>query len=380
MGVNGDPHRIAILAPPWIPVPPPGYGGIEAVVALLCEELVRRGNEVILFAAPGSRSVAEVRPLLASAHPTEIDMPPFEVDHVARAFRAIEQMEAQGRGIDVVHDHCPCATVAMADRLDVPVVHTVHAPFKATMTDFFACHAPKAGAIVGLSGSQLARAPREVRGARAIPNPIVVDEWPFTREKEDYLLWLGRITPDKGPHRAIAAALAADARLVLAGPVQRGQDQFFRAHVEPHVDGSVRYVGEVGGAYKKQLFARARALLMPIRWPEPFGLVMVEAMACGTPVIAFPEGAARELVIDGETGFLVSDEGEMAGAVERLDEIDPERCRRHVAETCDVGVVASAYEDVYREAVERRGRRGAAPATALGAAALRRRAPASVAG
>lgn len=130
-----------------------------------------------------------------------------------------------------------------------------------------------------------------------MPNPIVVDAFPFRAEKEDYLLWIGRLNDDKGPQRAIAAAPEADTRLILAGPVQPGEEEFFHSEVHPHIDDDqITYVGEVGDE-KKKLYAGAAALLMPIRWPEPFGLVMAEAMACGTPVIAYPEGAAPEIVL-----------------------------------------------------------------------------------
>ncbi len=150
----------------------------------------------------------------------------------------------------------------------------------------------------------------------AIPNPIDLQDWPLREHKDDYLLWIGRMTAEKGPHRAIAAARAAGVPLVLAGVIQPGQQAFFDREVAPHIDGErVRFVGEVGGSVKRSLFAGARALLMPIRWEEPFGMVMVEALACGTPVIAFPEGAARELVLHGQTGFLVEDEQAMGAAV-----------------------------------------------------------------
>jgi glycosyltransferase involved in cell wall biosynthesis len=159
------------------------------------------------------------------------------------------------------------------------------------------------------------------------------------------------MTAEKGPHRAIAAARAAGVPLVLAGVIQPGQEAFFASEVAPHIDGEwVHFVGEVGGAVKQSYFAGARALLMPIRWEEPFGMVMVEAMACGTPVIAFPEGAARELIIDGKTGFLVDDEEAMGAAVADLPHIAARDCRAWVAQHCDVDVVASAYERVYRSA------------------------------
>jgi glycosyltransferase involved in cell wall biosynthesis len=169
--------------------------------------------------------------------------------------------------------------------------------------------------------------------------------------------------PVKGPHRAIAVARAAGAPLVLAGPVQPGCEAFFAEHVAPHVDGDrVRYVGEVGGERKQRLFAGARALLMPIRWPEPFGMVMVEALASGTPVVAFARGAAPEIVQDGVTGFLVDDEDAMVAALRDVAGIDPRRCRRAVAERSAPRRVAAQYEAVYRCAIADRGHRTVAPA------------------
>lgn len=161
------------------------------------------------------------------------------------------------------------------------------------------------------------------------------------------------MVPMKGAHRAIEAARLPGKNLVLAGPVQTGQEQPFRERIEPHIDGQrVRYVGDVAGAAKQQLYANAQALLMPVLWPEPFGMVMIEALATGTPVIAFPEGAA-EIVIDGENGMLVSDEPQMARAIDQVGAMgatDPARCRASVAERYDIAVTATGYERVYRYA------------------------------
>jgi glycosyltransferase involved in cell wall biosynthesis len=337
------PLRVAMLAPPWISVPPPGYGGVECVVSVLTEALVGRGNEVTLFCAPGSTSDARVCTLLGECHADEIERSLYEVDHVARAFDAID-----AGSFDVVHDHCGFTALAMAGRLDTPLVHTLHGQFTASTAAFYAHHGHKA-ALVGISLAQLAAAPPGLGPIETIPNPIDLSAWPLQERKHDYVLWIGRITADKGPHRAIAAARAAGVPLVLAGVIQPGEQAFFDREIAPHVDGDrVRFIGEVTGAAKCSAFANARALLMPIRWNEPFGMVMVEALACGTPVIAFPEGAARELVVHGSTGFLVEDESAMAIAIGRSARIKPRVCRAWVNENCHVDVVVAAYERTYR--------------------------------
>ncbi|HXA54108.1 MAG TPA: glycosyltransferase family 4 protein [Solirubrobacteraceae bacterium] len=342
-----------MLAPPWISVPPPGYGGVESVVGVLTDALVGCGHAVTLFCAPGSRSSARVVPLLEESHPEEIERSLYEVDHVARAFEEID-LAAYEERFDVVHDHCGFTALAMADRLDTPFVHTLHGQFTPSTAAFYARHGHKA-ALVGISRAQLASAPAGMEPVGAIPNPIDVRAWPLRERKDDYLLWIGRMTAEKGPHRAIVAARAADVPLVLAGVIQPGQQAFFDREVAPHIDGErVRFLGEIGGSAKLAAFAGARALLMPIRWEEPFGMVMVEALACGTPVIAFPEGAARELVCDGRTGFLVADEQAMGAAIGRLPRIAPRDCRAWVAEHCGVDVVAAAYERTYRSVAHAR--------------------------
>jgi glycosyltransferase involved in cell wall biosynthesis len=353
------PLRVAMLAPPWISVPPPGYGGVESVVSALTEALVRQGHDVTLFCAPGSVSSAKVVTLLDEAHPDEIERSLYEVDHVVRAFAAVEAAAHRGR-FDVVHDHCGFTALALADRIDTPFVHTLHGPFTSSTAAFYAYHGHKA-ALVSISRAQLAWAPPGLEPLCSIPNPIDLGAWALQERKGDYLLWVGRMTPEKGPHRAIVAARAAGVRLVLAGVIQAGQQVFFDREIAPHIDGDrVRFVGEVGGSVKRSLFANARGLLMPIRWNEPFGMVMVEALACGTPVIAFPEGAARELVVHGQTGYLVDGERAMADAVSNLPRIAPRACRAWVAEHCDVDVVASAYAETYRTVAHRAAERAVA--------------------
>ncbi len=346
------PLSIAMLAPPWIAVPPAGYGGVETVVADLTEALVDRGHDVTLFCAPGSRSSAKTVALLDAAHPQEIERSLYEADHVARAFAAIDAAHGEGIGFDIVHDHCGFTGLAMADRLHTPMLHTLHGPFTAETRSFYAHHGHKAW-VAGISKAQLAMGPANLHSVGAIPNPIAVDSWPFRPDDHGYLLWIGRMTPEKGAHRAIEVARVAGLDLVLAGVVQPGQRAYFERHVEPHIDGHrVRFAGEVGGASKKSLFAGARALLMPVRWPEPFGMVIIESLVCGTPVLAFDEGAVGELIVDGVTGFVVDDEAAMVVALGQLDQIEPRACRNWVAEHCDVSVVAAAYEAAYRRVLD----------------------------
>jgi glycosyltransferase involved in cell wall biosynthesis len=343
--------RVAMVAPPWIAVPPDGYGGIEAVVSLLCDELVARGHEVMLLAPPGSRSAASVRSPLESEHPARIGWALYEANHVGVAYNGIEEAARNGRPFDVVHDHSGFTAVAMAPRSPAPVVHTLHAPFDENTTPFYARHGHKV-TLVAISRYQQEHAPPGVRITEMVPNPIRVADWPFCEAKQDYLLWVGRFDPVKGAHRAITVARQADLPLVLAGVVQPGQEQYFHREIEPHIDDEmVRYVGEVGGAGRKELFARAKAFLMPIRWAEPFGLVMIESLVCGTPVLAFPEGAVSEIVIDGENGFQVADERQMTAAIARLDQIDPWRCRESVASRYDAPIIAERYEEVYHRAI-----------------------------
>jgi glycosyltransferase involved in cell wall biosynthesis len=346
-------YRIAVFAPPWIPIPPPGYGGIEEVVALLCDALVERGHDVELFCAPGSSSKAKVRPLLAEAHPESIERALFEADHTARAFEEVDGAASADESFDVVHDHSGYTALAMSDRLGAPLVHTVHGPFDPDTSPYYDHHGGK-GRVVCISRAQADMAPAGARVRAVVSNPIDVDAWPVGFEKDDYLLWVGRFVPEKGPQRAIRVAKATGRGLLLAGVVQPRQERFFADEIQPHVDGEqIKFVGEVGGARKQHLFAQAYAFLMPITWAEPFGMVMVEALAAGTPVLAFPNGAAPEIVEHGRSGFLVRDEEEMAAMVPRAGELKPQDCRES-AERFSPHAVAAGYEAVYRDAIESR--------------------------
>jgi glycosyltransferase involved in cell wall biosynthesis len=221
------------------------------------------------------------------------------------------------------------------------------------MSEFYAAHSRK-GRLVCISHSQASSTPIGAHVSAVVHNPIDVDAWPVGHHKADYLLWLGRFVPEKGPQRAIRVAQKANRRLILAGTVQPRYERFFADEVQPHINGdTITFVGEVGGARKQQLFADAYAFLMPITWPEPFGMVIVESLAAGTPVLAFANGAAPEIIEQGRTGFLVNDEDEMAAAVERAGSLDPLECRRG-AERFSPLRVAAGYEAAYVDAARAR--------------------------
>jgi glycosyltransferase involved in cell wall biosynthesis len=292
-----------------------------------------------------------VWPVLSRCYPNRIERALHEVDHVARVWEAVDHARRSGRPFDLIHDHCGFTGFAMADRIATPLLHTLHGPFDDDTFEFYRRHAAKAVAVA-ISASQARAAPEPLRVVAVVPNPTDVEAWPFSAVKDDFLLWVGRIVPEKGPQRAIAAARAAGVRLVLAGPVQPGQEAFFREQIAPWVDDDrVQYAGEIGGAVKQRLFMSARALLMPIRWPEPFGMVMVEALSAGTPVIAFAEGAAPEIVDDGTTGYLVADEAAMATAITRVHRLDPRVCREQARRRFSKERVAASYEAAYRAVI-----------------------------
>jgi len=351
------------LAPLWETVPPPRYGGTEAVVSVLCEELLRLGHEVTLCASGDSITSAE----LSSVYPRSLrtandlrDPQPYDWTHIALSLRAAGDF-------DIVHNHAGELAMAMSCLVDVPVLSTMHClitPDTQFVWDRYD------GWYNTISHAQRRAMPPVWGGTYCgvVYNGIDVASFPYEERKSDYLLFLGRVAPEKGTHLAIEAARRLGKRLIIAAKVDRVDRQYFHDSVEPFIDGHlIQFVGEVDGALKRELYARASCLLVPICWEEPFGLVMAEAMACGTPVVAFARGSAPELLVDGETGFLVHDVDGMARAVSQVDQIDPRRCRRHVEENLSAQRMAEGYLAVYDRVLEEAaGRERASAALGLG--------------
>ncbi len=343
--------RILQLAPLWETVPPPAYGGTEAVVSVLVEELVRRGHQVTLCASGDSVTSAE----LFSVYPRSLrtaddlmDPHPYDWMHVALSLRE------GASGYDIIHNHAGELAMTMSHLVDVPMLTTMHClitPDTRFVWDHYR------GWYNTISHSAHLAMPRVEGGiyAGVVHNAIDVQSFPYDENKEDYLLFLSRIAPDKGTHLAIEVARRTGLRLIIAAKVDRADRDYFHEVVEPLIDGKlVHFLGEADAALKRKLYAKARGLLLPICWEEPFGLVMPEAMACGTPVIAFRRGAAPEIVVHGETGFLVDDVDGMVEAVYQLDKIDPKHCRRYVEERFDAPRMASDYLALYERILEER--------------------------
>lgn len=340
--------RLGMVAPVWVAVPPEGYGGIELVVSLLTEELVQRGHDVTLFASGGSRTKAR----LVSA----FDVPPtdrlWEVEpdatHVGTAFGHAAAAYDEDAGFDLIHDHTDYLGTAFAATLPTPVVHTVHFPLDEPRRSFLGRFADDVY-LAAISEYQRTECP-ELPWVGMVHNAVDVEAFEVREDKDDFVLCIGRICERKGQDLAIEVARRAEVPLVLAGRVHPKEAEFFTERVLPHLDGErVRFVGEVSNETKRDLMARARALLLPIREPEPFGLVMVEAMASGTPVVAEPLGAAPEVITDGETGFLAAGVDAMAEAIGRVAELSSQRCRERAEARFAPGALADGYEALYRD-------------------------------
>ncbi|MBD2211552.1 glycosyltransferase family 4 protein [Calothrix sp. FACHB-156] len=342
--------RIAQIAPLWERVPPPGYGGIELVVGLLTDELVRRGHEVTLFASGDSISLAK----LVSVHPRALRLDPNVKECGIYEMLQLGSVYERAEEFDIIHSHMGCAALPYANLVKTPTVHTLHGVFTCDNEKMF--QYAKKQPYISISNSQ-----REARlGLNYVAtayNGIDVSSYQFHPKPSDppYLAFLGRISPEKGTHIAIAVAKQAGWHLKIAGKVDVVDVEYYEKEVKPFIDGKqIEYLGEANHEQKNALMGGAVATLFPITWREPFGLVMVESMAAGTPVIAMKLGSTVEIIDHGKTGFLCENTEEFVKAIEQVADLDRHACRQHVENRFSLQKMTDSYEEVYRQILQKR--------------------------
>lgn len=342
--------RIAQVAPLWERVPPPAYGGIELVVGLLTDELVRRGHEVTLFASGDSISLAK----LESVHPRALRLDKTVKEYDVYGMLQLGKVYERASEFDIIHSHMGHLALPYANLVKTPTVHTLHGVFTPDNEKLYV-HAQKQP-YISISNSQ--REPRlNLNCAATVYNGIDTSTYEFHPQSQNppYLAFLGRISPEKGTHLAIEIAKRSGWRLKMAGKVDVVDVKYFEQEIKPHIDGKqIEYLGEANHQQKNELMGGAVATLFPITWREPFGLVMIESMVSGTPVIAMELGSTREVIAHGKTGFLCHSVDECIAAIAKAAQLNRQDCREHVENNFSVQRMTDGYEAVYRQILEKR--------------------------
>jgi glycosyltransferase involved in cell wall biosynthesis len=338
---------VALVAPPYFEVPPKDYGGTEIVIADLADALVARGHHVIVLGAGRSTTSARFVAVSPEAVPERLGQVRPEIVHAIEVRRAIARI-AHRDGLDIVHDHTMSGALNASSygTIGVKTVSTMHATINADMRRYYSALDRDLG-LVAISHRQRMLAP-ELNWVGTVHHGLRVTDWPFRSAKDDFALFLGRFCPEKGPHLALDAAHAAGVPTILAGAFVEPADRpYFEQQVRPRLTDNDKVMRPLGGLAKRDLIAAARCLLFPIRWEEPFGLVMIEAMVTGTPVVALRAGSVGEVVVDGETGFVCDEPTDLAAAVAAIGDIDPNACRSHVQRFFSLERMVAGYEEVY---------------------------------
>lgn len=341
--------RIGLIAPPWVPVPPPAYGGTEVVIDNLARGLQELGHEVRLFTVGESQCPVPTDFLYPKAiAPIGVTVP--ETAHVLAAYESLADM-------DIIHDHTFLGPLISGLRgmRRPPVVHTNHGPFNGETQPVLA-EIAKHASIVAISRSQAGQA--EMYGgapiAGVIHHGIDLGLYKAGPGGGGYLMFVGRMSPDKGVHHAIRVAKKAGKQLVLSTKMREDKEiDYFESEIRPLLDPGDEMPAEIPLERRIELLRGADAMLNPITWREPFGLVMAEALACATPVLAFPNGAAPEIIDSGITGYLCRDEGEMISAVDRVGEIDRSQCRTAAEQRFSLQGMARDHDRLYRRLLDR---------------------------
>lgn len=338
--------RIAQIAPIVERVPPKKYGGTERVVHALTEELVRRGHDVTLFASGDSVTSAKLvyvypRSLREARVKDLYGINNWTLLNIGLAYDQEDEF-------DVIHDHLAPHSLPVANVASTPVVMTMHGAFNAENRKMF--QMLKNPNIVTISEAQVYPVPN-INHAGTVYNGLPMAHYPFGAEAEDFLLYVGRISLEKGVHFAIDVAQQLDKALIIAAKLDKSDQTYFREYVEPRLSDRIRWIGEVDEDERNKLMSKALCFLHPVTWREPFGLTLIEAMACGAPVVAFNQGSIPEIVKTGVTGYVVHDIEAMIDAVDNIKAIDRKACREHALTNFSVEKMADGYEAVYRKVI-----------------------------
>lgn len=337
--------RIAQVNPLWYEVPPFTYGGTELVISMLTEELVRHGHEVTLFSTANSKTSAKLVPIW----PKSLIRSNLQAPYAPIALLYKELLERQEE-FDIIHDHGEQYGVPFSKFLKPPIVSTLHNPITEEKNILFKKY-PNVN-YVTISKNQKKSGPG-LHIVKTIYHGIPLEKHDFNPEQGNYLLFLSSIQPDKGPAAAIEIAKMAKEKLIISGPIHPKNADYFEYRLKPLIDGKqIQFVGESDFKKKILLFKNAKAFLFPIRRQEPFGLAVIESMACGTPVIAFKEGAMQELIEEGKTGFLADDEIDAVKALRKIKTISREYCREYVKKNFSLKRMVNRYERLYKKLIE----------------------------
>jgi glycosyltransferase involved in cell wall biosynthesis len=335
--------RIAQIAPVIENVPPRKYGGTERMVYALTEELVKRGHKVTLFASGGSKTSARLFPLFPTAV-REMNVEDLYGCNWARLLGAGLPYQYQDE-FDIIHDHNEPLSVPIAHLSQTPVVMTLHGAFITQNQKLYEkLNRPY---LVSISRAQIPPGSK-VNHIATIHHGFAMDDYPFSDKAKDYLLYVGRISPEKGVHNAIAVAKKVKKQLILAAKLDTKDIDYFKEKIEPELNDQILWIGEVNEEQRNYLMSHALCFLHPIEWAEPFGLTLIEAMACGAPVIAVGKGSIPEIVQHGTTGFVVDSIEEMAQAIKHVDEINRRTCREYTLQYFNSERMTDEYEMVYK--------------------------------
>ena len=345
--------RIAILAPPYLPVPPKQYGGTERIVSLLTEELVNRGHDVTLFASSDSVTSAKLVSVVGNAlgnDGTKKTSALLPLLHIRECFRHEKEF-------DLIHNHAQYLSLFLAEHASIPVVHTWHGSYyegevpeeKRQVLRTF-----KDQKFISISNNQQLGMP-ELSYMGTVYNGLSLRDYPFHETSGNYLLWVGRITEKKGPLVAIKTAKTLGIPIKMAAAIDPIDQPYFDTVIKPELDSSaVSFVGEISQRYMAELYGNAIATLYPVTWHEPFGLVMIESMASGTPVVAYNMGAVPEIVEDKKTGFVIPKEEGIEGLVhacQSIHTISRLACRQKVEQQFTVNAMVDSYEAIYQRLI-----------------------------